>query len=311
MTRTVRRNAWFGLILCLMLFLFLPCASAQTVVSPEDLHHETLQAVIDRVPIGDVLVLQAGDYTANLILHHAMTLVAEPGVTIRPEDPSQPAVLVEDVTGVLIRGLAIEDAGVGCEISQSSCSLEECTIRDSETGVRILSFSAGPVIVHACTIEQAQIGLHTFGSGSVLISDCRIRDAGVGIMISATGTLLADHVDVSLCYDGIVLVDSARTVLFASSVHDNVGSGIRLSKLPDELAGFADDGSLYAVDCEFTNNTQWGISYSSATGMACCETPGATRISGQGNVLSGNGSGPQCPDGLLPVGFLASEETTE
>ena len=70
--------------------------TAQTIVGPTDLASRSLQSVVDEVPAGGILILEAGVYIANVVIDAPIAVLGGPDVVLRPEDQSRPAISVRD-----------------------------------------------------------------------------------------------------------------------------------------------------------------------------------------------------------------------
>jgi hypothetical protein len=290
----------------LMLPVFLSLAvCAQTVVCPTDLGSRGLQSAIDEVPAGGVLILQAGVYTANAVVVAPITILGVPGVVLQPQDPSRAVITVRNTRDVSIRGLTINHAPVGVEISAASCTIAECSINTSGIGVEFFSIGSHVIVVRDCTVRGQGVGVQMVGAGTALLSNCRIEATGPGILVGGLTTLVAVGCTISRCYDGIVASSGADVFLHANVLQANMGSGIRLAALPPEAESLA-DGTLCAVDNRILDNVHWGIVYTTFDGTDC-GVPNR-QVAGAGNTLTGNGNGIACPPDLIPIGFLRGQE---
>lgn len=302
-----RAKSVLSLLTSLVLILFLVsfAITAQVIVGPSDLESRPLQAVIDEMTSGEALILQPGIYLTNAVLDDSISILGGPGVILRPLDPSRPIIAIREVENATIQGLVIEQASIGLEIKDSSCTISDCSINTSEIGVKLLSLDSHVVVLLDCSVQGDGIGMQVLGLGTVLLSRCTIAGMGTGISIGGSAKLVASNCTVSECYDGIVVAISADAILYSSILRNNYSNGIRLAPLPPELGG-ATEGILCAVGTDIVGNLRWGISYSTVDGTTCRDTIG--HITGAGNMIAGNGDGPACPADLLPEGFVRIQE---
>lgn len=281
-------------------------AVAQSTISPAQLGPRSLQTVVNDVPVGGVLVLQPGVYVTNVAIEAPITIVGEPGAVLQALNYSVAVMTVRDTEGVTIRGLALQQASTGLDISNSSCSILECSINTTGIGVKIFSLGSQTAILRDCSIQGEGIGIQVLGRVTALLANCDIVRMGTGISVAGLATLVASNCTVSGCYDGIQAAISSDVLLSASRIYNNLSSGIRLTPIPSEVEALA-SGSLCAVGNEITGNLRWGISYSTVD-SAVCETADV-QVLGTRNSLTGNGFGLSCPIDLLPDGFTIAEGT--
>jgi hypothetical protein len=302
------RFAWLQLGVISILLLTGLAAAAQVVVGPEQLNAQTLQEVIDALPAGGTLLLQAGTYLTNVEIDKPLTWAGEPGVYLQALDTSVPVITISGASGVVLRGLYVEKASFGISIMDSACSLFDCTIRASEVGLRVISQEPLATALQRCAFRGngSGIGIEALGACNVMMSECTVEGLGTGLLIGGAATVVASECTVSACYDGVVSSLGAKAVLVDSHVLNNHGDGIRLAPLPAELA-FMTTGTLVAVRTEILDNSGWGIRVSSNPGVGtACEDVPASAL-GTGNHLAGNGYGPVCPADLVPASFSTAE----
>ncbi len=279
---------------------------AQEVVSPAQLESQSLQGIIDALPAGATLTLQPGTYLANVEIDKPMTLVGMPGTTLQPLDESSPVVTLTGASGVVLSGLTIEKASVGIRAEGSACSLSDCRISSSETGLEVVAMDSLTVGVLRCTFEGKGVGVLIVGACTAMMADCSMENRGTGLLIGGVATAIVNHCRVSGCYDGVVSSLGATAILIDSQVNDNLGNGIRLAPLPPDLASVG-TGMLIALRTEIRGNLQWGITVeNSPSSAAPCEDVAAL-VLGTGNRLDGNGYGSSCPADLIPASFSTSE----
>jgi len=280
--------------------------TAQTIVGPTDLASRSLQSVVDEVPAGGILILEAGVYIANVVIDAPIAILGGPDVVLRPEDQSRPAISVRDTEDVLIQDLRIDRAGLGFEISGASCSIVGCSIATSEIGASFVSMGARVLIIRDCALRGKGVGIQTVGIGTALVSTCHIEMTGPGILVGGMTALSAVGCMITRCSDGIVATFGSDVFLRANILQANLRSGFRLSELPAVVAPIA-DGIVCAIDNRSVDNIHWGVVYTTGDG-GTCGVPDR-KIVGAGNTITGNGYGPVCPADLIPEGFLQVDES--
>lgn len=241
-----------------MLVALVSCvANAQTIVTPVDVEARGLESVINEVPVGGILILGSGEYSANAVVSQPILIVAEAEAVLRPEDPSVAVLTIRDTEDVLICGLTVEEASRGIEVLNSSCTIARCLINSFDIGIEVLSPGPHVAAIQDCAIAGKGIGIEVVGAGTAVVTDCEIRVSGTGIMVAGLASLVANHCSISRCLDGIVAATSADVLLYANTITENLSTGIRLASVPPELKDLA-RGILSAVDNTIAENVNWG-----------------------------------------------------
>lgn len=263
-----------------------------------------IQDAIDGIDPGGIIVIRSGTYKENLLIDRPLTLIGEDGVTVEPEDPSQPAIIVRETGAVSIQGLTIRDAVVGIELISSSCSIVDCLIRASGTGVRSVAFEGTTVLIDHVEFrgDGTGTGVAILGRGFTLLADCQFDLLGTGASLGGAASTVVRGCSFGRCFDGIAVMNSVPAVLIGNVIRGNYGNGINLSQNP----ALVPDEALVLVGNTIEENGHWGISLCGFDAIEPAIRFG--RIEGADNAFRGNGQGRTCPEDLtLPSGFFLEE----
>lgn|GEM_PF-875989 len=112
-------------------------ACAETLIVPDD--HSTIQAAIDAAEENDVVLVEPGRYTENLVLRSGVDVVGRETARtlIRPDDAEQPTVTIANVTGVRFSNFTLIDSSVAVSVL-GSASVDIANVvfdRASEAGI--------------------------------------------------------------------------------------------------------------------------------------------------------------------------------
>jgi hypothetical protein len=290
---------WTIAVLCCLLCLTTLVAVGQStlVVDPDNPKaFRTIQSAIDVAGEHDRIVIHAATYVENLRIDHTVVLISFGEVTLVPVDDTAPAVAVTGASDVLIRGLAIEEAGTGIELLNSSGSISGCTFRHCEVGVKVISLRGPAIVLSGLDFrgEDAGIGLEIVGQGEIMVFGCSFSDLATGMVVGGQAGVLAEQCAIEHCFDGLSALSTASLTLVDCDIRSNHASGIVVHTGPGPEAC----GSLLLLDNRIDNNGSWGIN-------ACDlqSTDGsidAFRVFAAANSFAGNHLGETCPENLLP-----------
>ena len=279
-------------------------SASPLVVSANDGALTSIQDAIDTAETGGIVVIRSGTYKENLLIDRPVTLIGEDGAIIVPEDPSQPAIAVRETEGIFLQGLTILDAVVGIELTNSSCAILDCVIRASGIGVDSVAFQGTTVLLNHVEFRGSSTGtgMALLGMGLTLLADCEFDLFGTGASLGGTVCAVIRACSFKRCFDGLAILDTATVTLLGNTVRDNHGSGIGLSRNPEQVP----DGRLLLLENTFEQNGDWGISLCGFDALEPDIRFG--RIEGAENAFRGNGRGRTCPEDLaLPAGFFLEE----
>src|SRR5690606_34569954 len=95
-------------------------ALAETLRVPDD--HSTIQAAIDAAEESDLVLVEPGRYTENLVLRSGVDVVGRETARtlIAPDDPSLPTVTIEDVTGTRFSNFTLIDSEIAVSVRRST-----------------------------------------------------------------------------------------------------------------------------------------------------------------------------------------------
>jgi nitrous oxidase accessory protein NosD len=271
------------------------------VVSPAGDDFQRIQDAIEAAEDGGVIVIRPGTYRENLVIVRPLSILGGEGVFLEPADAGRPTICIDRTEAVTIQALVIRMATVGIDISRSSCTISNCSISASETGIRIVAFDTDAVSILFAILQGSGqgTGVEVVGSGRASLMQCEFSGLATGILIGGTGTTVVVACTVESCYEAAVLSDTTHVVFMANTLRGNHANAIRL----DPITFPADEGTLRLVDNEIDDNDGWGLTLCGPYGTAVDAAFGC--IVGSGNSFSGNGLGDVCPEALpLPEGFV-------
>jgi len=260
-----------------------------------------IQAAIDAVTDGGIVVIEPGTYRENLEIDRSVIVLGQEGVILEPETRNRPAMTVDQTAGVSIFGFQIRNAAVGIDVLDSSCLIADCTIRASEIGVRIMTFDDDSVSLRNTVVhgDDKGVGASVLGSGTAALSICEFSGFATGASIGGIARVSISGCIVERCYDGCTMASAATAILTDNLIRSNHGSGVRLDASPSGT----EEGSLALLRNTIEANGHWGLSLCGADGVSGVEPFG--QILGWENRFADNGLGPICPTDLpLPGAFL-------
>lgn len=280
----------------------LPGGPLPLTVSPGRGDLPRIQDAIDAAGDGGTIVVRAGVYRENLTVRQTPTILGEEGVFLEPADPKRPAMILDEAKDVAIHGPAVRMATVGIAVWRGSCTISNCSIRASESCIRIVTFDADTVRILHCVLcgDRGGVGVSLVGSGSAMVARCDLASLATAILVGVTGMNLVQNCTVESCFREILLSMTVHTDLLRNTIRGNCADGIRA----DPVAFPADEGTVFIGGNTIHNNARWGLMLCGMDGSGVGASFG--RIDGYGNDLSGNGRGRVCPKDLpLPEGLIA------
>ncbi|WP_017221253.1 nitrous oxide reductase family maturation protein NosD [Moritella dasanensis] len=208
---------WFILLLSVPLAVL----AKNIHVTPDD----DLQASLNRVDDGDVVIIAAGEYIGNFIVNKRITVTGE----------------VESVTGKIERvsgetGAVINANGIGhgIELRNSNITIQNLTINnwgsdltEQNSGIYTDKKSTN-ITVQGNTLTGDGFGIWVQRSQNVLIKNnqvtgnaaLRTSDRGNGIQLSMVTKALVEGNTVSETRDGLYVISSQDNELRNNTLHD-------------------------------------------------------------------------------------------
>lgn len=167
-----------GLAALVLLAASLPLR-AETLFVPEGF--ATIQAALAAADDGDVICVTA-DLTESVVVtgFNGLTLRGQGGVRIDTDD-GEPAFLLDDCTGVTLRGFRVRDvASDGIRISGGSGNVvRQCRVQDVSGHGVLVSGSDGARLLKLRVDRPGADGVAVRDSDDVLVEATRVNDAGV------------------------------------------------------------------------------------------------------------------------------------
>ncbi|MBU0595862.1 right-handed parallel beta-helix repeat-containing protein, partial [Candidatus Bipolaricaulota bacterium] len=182
-------------------------STSPLLVSAENGGLSRIQDAIDATAPGGIIVIRSGTYKENLLIDRPLTLIGEDGAIVEPEDPSQPAIVVEKTEAVSIQGLTIRNAIVGIELMNSSCTILDCLIRASGTGVNSVAFEGTTVLM-----DHVEFRGGGTGTGVALLANCEFESFGTGASLGGAASTVIRGCSFERCFDGVVIMNTVPAV---------------------------------------------------------------------------------------------------
>ena len=231
--------------------------------------YSSLSAALEAAGDGDILTVSPGTYRENLVITRAVTLrspergggpvrIAPPdGVAltlraaavvrelqIEAQDPTSPAVLVEDSSPELTGLRVVSRSAAGIEVRGGARpTVRRCTV-DNPAGVGITVTGEAGGLFEACeTVSSGQSGVAVRDGAQPRLERCRIHHAsGAGVSLTGDGTALEAVGCEIYEVKGSGVQASARATahLTECTVHRTTADGLTLDT----------DAVLTLADCE-------------------------------------------------------------
>ncbi|MFI1016906.1 right-handed parallel beta-helix repeat-containing protein [Streptomyces sp. NPDC020965] len=219
--------------------------------------YASLAAALEAAGDGDILTLAPGTYRENLIVQRAVTLRGPDSVLgsvriapvdgvplivrasatvqnlqVEGQDPTAPAVLVEDGTPELIDLRIATRSAAGLEVRGAARpTVRRCTV-DNPAGVGIAVLDGAGGVFEECEIVSAgQAGVSVRGGGHPRLERCRVHHtSGAGLAVTGEGSGL-EAVGCEI-YEikgaGVQIASRASAHLTDSRVHRTSADGVTL-----------------------------------------------------------------------------------
>jgi len=196
----------------------------------------SIQAVIDRAPVGATIHLKPGTYREKIVIDKDLTLVGAP----RPDGDTGPpltiimgavwdfVVAIEgDGVEVRLENLTLAGGTAGIAVSGNNvANLDSVWICDANTG--LTAFQGATVSCEACGFADCELAMIVRSGASAYVSDSILRDcAAQGSVVFFGGSLAMTDTTVSGCGgDAIFLQDDSTLHLERCSIYGNEGFGV-------------------------------------------------------------------------------------
>lgn len=214
--------------------------AAERVVSSTDRH---LQEIVAEAAPGDVIVLQAGDYSGPVVIDKPLVLAGKAGAIVTGNGTG--SVIAITAPGVTVRGLRVTGSGM------------DLTLRDS--GIYADKTATGAVIEEN-TVTGNMFGIYLYGAVDSIarnnkvigLKSGRMSQVGSGITVwNAPGAKVIGN-DISFGRDGIATTASKK----------NVFSGNRFSDLRFAIHYMYTNDSVVSDNVSTGNSVGYAIMFS-------------------------------------------------
>ena len=214
--------------------------AAERVVSPTD---GPLQEIVAEAAPGDVVILQAGDYSGPVVVDKPLVLAGKAGAIVTGNGTG--SVIAITAPGVTVRGLRVTGSGM------------DLTLRDS--GIYADKTATGAVIEEN-TVTGNMFGIYLYGAVDSIarnnkvigLKSGRMSQVGSGITVwNAPGAKVIGN-DISFGRDGIATTASKK----------NVFSGNRFSDLRFAIHYMYTNDSVVSDNVSTGNSVGYAIMFS-------------------------------------------------
>ncbi len=214
--------------------------AAERVVSSTDRH---LQEIVAEAAPGDVIILQAGDYSGPVVIDKPLVLAGKAGATVTGNGTG--SVIAITAPGVTVRGLRVTGSGM------------DLTLRDS--GIYADKTATG-AIIEENTVAGNMFGIYLYGAVDSIarnnkvigLKSGRMSQVGSGITVwNAPGAKVIGN-DISFGRDGIATTASKK----------NVFSGNRFSDLRFAIHYMYTNDSIVSDNVSTGNSVGYAIMFS-------------------------------------------------
>ncbi len=214
--------------------------AAERVVSPTD---GPLQEIVAEAAPGDVVILQAGDYSGPVVVDKPLVLAGKAGATVTGNGTG--SVIAITAPGVTVRGLRVTGSGM------------DLTLRDS--GIYADKTATG-AIIEENTVTGNMFGIYLYGAVDSIarnnkvvgLKSGRMSQVGSGITVwNAPGAKVIGN-DISFGRDGIATTASKK----------NVFSGNRFSDLRFAIHYMYTNDSIVSDNVSTGNSVGYAIMFS-------------------------------------------------
>jgi hypothetical protein len=311
-----------------------PEGTLEQVAVPTDV--PTIQEAVNKVKVGGTITVAAGTYQEQVQIYKSVKIVGVgPDQTVlQAPGPEWIALnIATDQLDVMIEGLKVTGGRRGVQIATGlagSVTLRNVKVESNgsrgSTDVGILVFGQGIVTLDQTSISRNQgfRGLWAFGQPQVTLQNSTIsQNSGSGIEAIGQSTITIRTSTISENLNppgernsgwGIVLWDSVRATIVGSTIARNEGVAVKMAvavqaTLQDNTVIENMLNGILVGDTRVANETiQAELSRNQIQNNANCgvwtdRDPGI-RITGQGNMISGNAVANLCGDlSKFPPGF--------
>lgn len=237
---TIRRSLIIFGMAAFMAALPVVVVAAERVVSSTDRH---LQEIVAEAVPGDVIILQAGDYSGPVVIDKPLVLSGKAGATVTGNGTG--SVIAITAPGVTVRGLRVTGSGM------------DLTLRDS--GIYADKTATG-AIIEENTVTGNMFGIYLYGAVDSIarnnkvigLKSGRMSQVGSGITVwNAPGAKVIGN-DISFGRDGIATTASKK----------NVFSGNRFSDLRFAIHYMYTNDSVVSDNVSTGNSVGYAIMFS-------------------------------------------------
>ena len=158
------------------------------------------------------------------------------------------------------RGFVIEDCtmrrsplGLWCLGASASCLIQKCKLTECTVAGAFVAGAGAQTVVRDCGFDRCLHALVAFTNAQCCFLSCRMtRSFGLAnVVLGPQSRVVLDRVSVSRSLgDGVLVLDGSCSVVQGCSIHDNAGSGVRVSPVPTTWSSVLRSKS---------NEGKWGV----------------------------------------------------
>jgi len=221
---------------------------------------EGLQALIDKAPVGQTVLIPSGIYQGELVVRRPLVLHAQPGTKLVHSPGTTGPTLWIQSSDVTVNGLEIESTGEGTRrdhtailVTGSRVSLESLKIRRAWSGiwldhcqnvsvseVEVTGLSDSPFwergegvrVTDGTNIQLQRLQLVSLGDGiyaehsaNLAVSKVAVRDARYGLHLMFSDGGEVSEIQTSQTVVGVMVMESRRWIVRDSHLLDGYRTG--------------------------------------------------------------------------------------
>lgn len=324
-------SSWSNRILVVLTLVLVTAASvsgaAETFrVCKIGCDYSSIERAVKDSRSGDLIRVQNGNYTGNLRIDKAITIVGTKSEWVRmiPTKGELPTISIgPSSASVEIRNLTItgggKDQGKGVSIrGDGKLTLTNCRVKNSEVGLQLENSSYAKLM--RTQISDSFSGILTSDSSEVIMHSGGITGHELGVVASNSSEVTIIGTDILLCEKNPILAKNTGKInILSSRISDNRGPGVKLTdfsrlNMQDTRVSNNEGGGILLSDSAAANLTKNQITYNEKKNLAIiskeCGFSGPIKgffgeVKGRGNKITPGGSKSICP---IKFSRIESEE---
>ena len=215
-------------------------------------HYTTIQDAVNHAIKGDIIIVEYGAYTENVVINTMLTLIGQKGAVVVAADPNQPVFKINSGgSGTKIIGFTIMGGSDGIELNNvNGCEIKCNKIVSNKDGIELNNADFNCIKDNEIK-HNLDDGISLRHSDGNSIKDNKITsnvDDGISLYRSEGNTITGNEINSNLD-DGVNLYHSDWNKIIGNEINKNYDDGVVL---------YESDGNL--VKCnDITNNRGAGL----------------------------------------------------